>query len=604
MSNYTVNGLLSNYGFCVKKNTLDKNILEIFYKYFRVKPELNYEDVNKTEEQKSFDTYYEDDNYIVLPKFTKDIIINIPKFNNKHNLIINDIEYKNIDFTLKRFKYKKQTCEFQFKGNLREQQQLIIYEIFNKFGLTKENPSNHDVSKKFPKGGLLKLSVGFGKTVLAIYLSYILKLKTLIVVHKEFLMDQWIERYKHYTNAKVGIIRQNKVDIEGKDVVIGMLRSLSTKDYGVDVFNQFGLVIYDEVHHLGSRVDSQALLKTSSEYTIGLSATPERSDGMLKIINWHIGPILYQVEKQYNFRVLVKKIFFRSEDPLFIEKKKWFQGRFAPNHTTMFDNITKIKKRNQLIIQFINTLKSLGRKILILSYRVEHLEELKRAVDKQIADDEENHIYNSYFYMGKTKKGEKKLAEKDGDIIFATMQLAEEGLDIPHLDTVLFALPVSVQKDKHDSRKIKSNKTLIQSIGRILRNDKLENLTQIPLVIDISDQFSIYSGWSKKRNEVYYKKNWYLQNYYFDDLTYNYEKNQDKDTKPMNILFDDIQDEEFIENNLIVKDNEVVDDDESENTSSSNNSLKSNKSSSSDNAEIKVEQKEEPIYTFGKKRIS
>ena len=78
-------------------------------------------------------------------------------------------------------------------------------------------------------------------------------------MHKEFLMDQWIERFSQYTNAKIGIIRQNKVDIENKDVVIGMLRSISTKDYPDNIFEQFGLVIYDEVHHLGSRVDSKAL---------------------------------------------------------------------------------------------------------------------------------------------------------------------------------------------------------------------------------------------------------------------------------------------------------------------------------------------------------
>ena len=65
-----------------------------------------------------------------------------------------------------------------------------------------------------------------------------------------------------------------------------MLRSISIKEYDREVFEEFGLVIYDEVHHLGSRVDSQALFKTSSQYTIGLSATPERSDGLLKVINW------------------------------------------------------------------------------------------------------------------------------------------------------------------------------------------------------------------------------------------------------------------------------------------------------------------------------
>ena len=159
--------------------------------------------------------------------------------------------------------------------------------------------------------------------------------------------------------------------------------------------------------------------------------------------------------------------------------------------------------------------------------------------------------------MGKTLRGEKKMAEKDGDIIFATMQLAEEGLDIPHLDTVIFALPVCVQKDKNDKKKIKSDKSLIQSIGRILRNDKLENLTQIPLVVDITDLFSIYSAWSTRRNEVYSNKNWYIQNYHWEDLNYLYNGSQDKNKDPMKIMFDDICDEDFIESNLIIKEDSL-----------------------------------------------
>ena len=76
----------------------------------------------------------------------------------------------------------------------------------------------------------------------------------------------------------------------------------------------------------------------------------------------------------------------------------YFQGRFAPNHTTMTNNLTNIKTRNQLIVNFIDVLKSMGRKILILSYRVEHLELLKRLVDAKIEADGESHIYNSYYY--------------------------------------------------------------------------------------------------------------------------------------------------------------------------------------------------------------
>ena len=153
--------------------------------------------------------------------------------------------------------------------------------------------------------------------------------------------------------------------------------------------------------------------------------------------------------------------------------------------------------------------------------------------------------------MGKTKKGERRMAEKDGDIIFATMQLAEEGLDIPHLDTILFALPVPIKKEKET--RIKYDKTLIQSVGRILRNDKLEILTQIPLVVDIVDILSIYQSWASKRDEVYGKKNWYQQLYYWVDDKYIYGSGEDINTNPMKIMFDNIQDDEFIEKNLILK---------------------------------------------------
>jgi hypothetical protein len=132
------------------------------------------------------------------------------------------------------------------------------------------------------------------------------------------------------------------------------------------------------------------------------------------------------------------------------------------------------------------------------------------------------------------------------------MQLAEEGLDISHLDTVIFALPVSIQKDKKNKGKIKSSKALIQSIGRILRNDKLEDLTQIPMVVDISDMFSIYNGWSGKRDEIYIKKNWYIQHFHWEDLEYINKPNDDIKKNPLNLIFDDITDEDFIEKNLMV----------------------------------------------------
>jgi superfamily II DNA or RNA helicase len=202
----------------------------------------------------------------------------------------------------------------------------------------------------------------------------------------------------------------------------------------------------------------------------------------------------------------------------------------------------KNNSRNKLLIRMIDCLKSMGRTIFVISSRVEHLKILKNGVDQLIKNANEQHIYNTYYYIGPTKKGEKKMAEKDGNIIFATIQLASEALDISRLDTIILALP------------IKQDKILIQSIGRILRNDKLESLTQIPLVIDLSDILSIYQKWSDKRDQVYYNKNWYVEKYYWEDLDYLYRSSdKDKNKNPMNIMFDNILDEDFIENNLILK---------------------------------------------------
>ena len=896
MTLYTIDGYLNNYGFCVRKNKIDNSIKDILINFFSVKPEYNYENEKIDEDKKYFEVFYQDEKYIVFPKFSPNLNILISKINNKKNITIGDIVYTQINFKINKFKYKNEITNFNFNGKLRDYQHVIIDEIIKKFGLDKNNTTNHLNSQTFPKGGLIKLSCGGGKclglntpvlmydgsiklvqdiqigdklmgddstsrnvlnlargreqmykivqesgdsyivnsshilslynptndiivdigiqeylnfknelygfrvrtefeskyvpfdsylfgkyitnydyysdeinkdsiihdyfysnnleqnpkipleyrandtyiqlnilagiidsiglidncnyiinltnknlvedicfifrslnlefilnntncnyqlilygnkiiyiptriiklynneqlhifnkhdldkknitwyninvipleqddyygfeidgnrrfllgdftvthnTMLAIYLSWLLGLKTLVVTHKEFLMDQWEERINQFTNARVGKIRQNIINVEDKDIVIGMLRSLSMKDYPKEILQQFGLVIYDEVHHTGSRVDSQALLKTSAEYTIGLSATPDRVDGMTKVINWHVGDILYEMEKKYNYRVLVKKIYFSSKDPLFKEKKMYFQGRFAPNHTVMTGNLTKIISRNQLIVNIIDVLKGIGRKILILSYRVEHLEVLKQMVDCKIKDDGESHIYNSYYYMGKTKRTEKKMAEKDGDIIFATMQLAEEGLDICHLDTVLFALPVNIQNTKQNKSK-KISKTLIQAIGRALRKEKLDVLTQIPLVIDISDMLSLYSGWSNKRNDIFNEKNWYLQNYYWEDLQFTYQPNQDKNNKPLNIMFDDISDEDFIEKNLILTDDENNKQfDNSDNSDNSDNLLKSNtknninivefKNNSKNNLEL--ENKTVISYGFGKKKF-
>ena len=95
---------------------------------------------------------------------------------------------------------------------------------------------------------------------MGLYLACHYKVKTLIIVHKTFLLNQWIERIEQFTDAKIGIIQQNKIDVEDKDIVVGMLQSIAKDKYDSDIFQDFGMVIFDEAHHAPSEYFSKALL--------------------------------------------------------------------------------------------------------------------------------------------------------------------------------------------------------------------------------------------------------------------------------------------------------------------------------------------------------
>ena len=144
-------------------------------------------------------------------------------------------------------------------------------------------------------GGILSLSTGFGKTVTALSILPILKKKTIIVVNKVQLMKQWEAEIKKFLpTAKIGFLQGSKnIQLEG-DIIITMLQSLSRIDYPLEFFSDFGCVIFDEIHNTGSKLFSKVYKGLCCKYTIGLSATPNRSDGCEYLFEWHIGPVVYK----------------------------------------------------------------------------------------------------------------------------------------------------------------------------------------------------------------------------------------------------------------------------------------------------------------------
>lgn len=131
----------------------------------------------------------------------------------------------------------------RFAGTLRPLQKKATDAFMSTLGPTLDAMP----SVRHPHGGILALDVGLGKTVCALNLAARVGRKTLVVVHKEFLMHQWHERIKEFLpGARVGLIQQKKVDVDGKDIVLAMLQSLSVREYDPSVLSSFGMVIADE----------------------------------------------------------------------------------------------------------------------------------------------------------------------------------------------------------------------------------------------------------------------------------------------------------------------------------------------------------------------
>jgi superfamily II DNA or RNA helicase len=340
-------------------------------------------------------------------------------------------------------------------------------------------------------GGIISVPCGYGKTVIALYIAAKLKVKTLVVVHKEFLLNQWKERIREFIpNAKIGRLQSSVIHVEGYDIVIGMLQSISMIDYSDKVFEEFGLVIYDECHHLGAETFSKALLKTGTKYTLGLSATPKRSDGLSKVFEWYLGEIVYSIKKRDEDDVNVKMVIYKNDNSKY--SKEVLNFRNKPNMATMINNICDFLPRTIKIIEHLSICLREGRKILMLSDRREHLKVLNELIPK--IDDGK---YSSGFYLGGMK--EKDLQETETkDVILGTFMMASEGFDCKYpLDTIFLTSP-------------KSN--IEQAVGRILRQ-YAKDRKFTPLIYDIADDFSLFAKQKLKRVAFYNKNNYKIKFY-------------------------------------------------------------------------------------------
>jgi superfamily II DNA or RNA helicase len=446
---------LSKRGYVIKKEYYDEAQLDKVKRELFVKPNIKND---FGQEPERFPVYLENSKKLYVPKFYGINKFGIPE---------TDTLPEGDDIDIK------------FAYSIRENQEVPVskcIEAYNKTG-----------------GGILSLGCGQGKTIIGLYLASFLKKKTLVIVHKEFLLNQWVERIgQALPDAKIGRIQKKVYDVEGKDIVIGMLQTISMKDFPLGAFDCFGHVIIDEAHRIPSQVFSRALQKINAKYMLALSATPNRKDGLTKILKWYVGDVVYSNTENNANDVNVDRYIVKSNNPDYNKEIVNFNG--VLNTPRMISNITEYYYRTKIIFKIIKELiKEDGRKILILSDRRDHLKDIYEYIS-------ENNVCSIGYYIGGMKEKDLKISEEK-DVILGTFAMANEGLDIEALNTLILASPKS---------------DVIQATGRILRKSHA-NIT--PTIVDIIDNFASFERQAMKRLKFYRSKDYTIKHYEVQDVS-------------------------------------------------------------------------------------
>jgi hypothetical protein len=243
--------------------------------------------------------------------------------------------------------------DLEFSGELRDYQKPVVAKYID---YVTKNDVNGAVcgggGVRGAGGGLLELPCAFGKTSISLYMVSVLKKKTLVIVHKEFLLNQWVERIQQFLpKARIGRIQGQIIDIEDKDIVIGMLQSLSMKEYPQSVFESFGFTIIDEVHHISSQTFSNALFKIVTKYMLGLSATMNRKDGTTKVFKMFLGDVIYKGQRDEQYNAEVRAITYKVNDDEFNDTILDYRGN--PQNSSMISKLCEYSRRTEFIIKTV-----------------------------------------------------------------------------------------------------------------------------------------------------------------------------------------------------------------------------------------------------------
>lgn len=339
-----------------------------------------------------------------------------------------------------------QLVKFQFQGTLTSVQQAAADALLA-----------HDI-------GVFVAPPGVGKTVVGIHIIAARGCSTLILVHRQPLLDQWRAQLSLFLGLEpkqIGQIGAGKKTGNGL-LDVAMIQSLVRKGSVQDVVAGYGQIVVDECHHLPAVSFERVLGEAKARYVIGLTATPQRRDGHHPITTMQLGPVRFVVnpkshaaQRPFAHNLVVRETGFKPSD----EKGASIQELYAA--------LAADTRRNQLILNDVIGALEQRRSPILLTERKDHLEHFAAQLSKVA-----RHVVVLQGGMSASAQRNVKrqladIADAEERVVIATGRYIGEGFDDARLDTLFLALPVSWKG------------TLIQYAGRLHRLHKAKQEVRI-----------------------------------------------------------------------------------------------------------------------------
>ena len=339
------------------------------------------------------------------------------------------------------------------------------------------------------KGGVLKASAGSGKTQIGIELIKRLGLNTLWLCGKTDLLNQTVERiHKLYPAISVGTITDGSVKMVTNGITVSTVQTLVNVDR--DLYrDKFDVVVVDECHAVVStpsdmKMFGKVVESIAARYKFGLTATPNRSDTLIKSMYAILGcspegkfEPMFEIEKSKTNTLTAKHIKFDLDTPWSYECLNE-DGTF--NYMALVEYLGQNEDRNVAIVNNVIKVMDKHKKQLVLCNRIDQCETINQMlVDRGI---------ESVLLVGSvTKKNRKQILsmERPWNVVVATTSLCKEGLDLPELSCLHWAMVIG---DKTAT---------IQSAGRVERVFEGKPEPEIYDYVDINYPYCV--GKYKKR---------------------------------------------------------------------------------------------------------